>query len=115
MKRHSNRHDIVIKAQIGETVNISCYFDPTMISSEQMNRFNRRFKKKRYVEKLAQSPSEYRTSTSQFPIENVFRSMEANTNHQRNTNIDEEANLQENSYEIDWFFLDNKGRMNIIR
>ncbi len=120
IKRFANRNNVVISAKIGETVNISCYFDPRLMQQASFSSFKR--KRSNYLDQTL-----YRTTRQPHVGSDVFDNFKYNdvpiesfplkyevVNEKIGTDI-KQLQSPPISYEIDWFFLDNQGRMNIIR
>jgi hypothetical protein len=185
---YSQRNNAVIYAKAGETVNISCSFDPSLIvannnklrnpsssinSDSDAHSYNyknkrkkRRRRKRRQSKKRRENPQtnkrdqtfsgsysynsnqrglsggvdskpgglvdhfDYTIEENDFPsmqLKNQNNFQEANNFDDESTSIftfnDENNNNNyekifggiDNKYEIDWYFLDRKGQMNIIR
>ena len=124
----SNIKNIVVRAQIGEHINISCYFDPNLI--DMMNKAGQ-------VAPKMYNKNErlYQLKKRQLNQETTKKYIDNNSNkifNSANLNTETDESVRENSlitldgglndepvldgkYEIDWYFLDNQGRMNIIR
>jgi hypothetical protein len=163
------RNNAIIYAKSGETVNISCSFDPNLVaannnklrnaiinSDSDANAYNYKNKRKkrrkrhnkRDTSKRHQIFSGYSYNSDQhlngivnkpgndqldYTIEETdFPSMQLKNqnNFDLTDNLDDESTSiftfnennnydksisTDNKYEIDWYFLDRKGHMNIIR
>lgn len=103
--------NVVVQAQIGQTVNISCYFDPS-INFFPQNNINEQIASSQFKNKRnnKRTNSYYHKASGTQQQQNVFKSVKfTDIDHE-----DVEPNENKIDYEIDWFFLDNQGRMNII-
>lgn len=89
-------NNVVIKAEIGQTVNISCYFD----NEGQVT------SKRRRSHAFKRSSSGHNR--------HIFKSVDYSSHNYGSDGGDADEQINPNSYEVDWFFLDNQGRMNII-
>lgn len=98
----TKQNNVVIKAEIGQTVNISCYFDSELFGGQQQQGNNKR--RRSHVFKRSSNGHN----------RHIFKSVDY-SGHTHGSGGSANADEQINSYEIDWFFLDNQGRMNIIR
>ncbi len=119
----SSINNIVVRAQIGEHINISCYFDPNLIN--MMNQAGqvapKLYNKNERLYQLKKRQLNQETTKKYADNNNsnrIFKSANLNTETDESSLITIDGGdepVSDGKYEIDWYFLDNQGRMNIIR
>lgn len=110
----------IIYTKIGETINISCVFDSKWANNGQLDTDMQNFPNNvdhsisTYQFNYDDDIEEYKKRRRKRFTRSI-RSLEALNFDAFESNSGVEPFSTVNTYELDWYFLDKKGRLNIVR